>query len=119
MNANLRTAKFLMDQMDALKREYDELVAKERAEVLRRIVESIRVYGITPDEIMASLSEPTPDTPEPSKHTGSWVKNPGKRPIRYRDGKGNEWTGWSRVPLWVREYEAKGGSREDFRVKGT
>lgn len=41
----------------------------------------------------------------------------GKAPIKYRDSKsGNSWSGRGMTPVWLREYEAKGKSREDFAV---
>jgi DNA-binding protein H-NS len=138
--AKIRTAKAILEQIDKLKDEYEEIVAKEKESVIERVTDAIKTYGITLDELKKALIKidgwhpptavapplPTvihkmadePSEPEPSKHTGPWVKHPkGKRPIRYRDNKGNEWSGWSRVPSWIREHEANGGSREDFRVK--
>lgn len=41
----------------------------------------------------------------------------GKAPIKYRDPKtGNAWSGRGMTPVWLREHEASGKSREDFAV---
>lgn len=39
-----------------------------------------------------------------------------KPAAKYRDGKGNEWTGRGATPRWLSELEAAGKSREEFAV---
>jgi DNA-binding protein H-NS len=39
-----------------------------------------------------------------------------KPAVKYRDSKGNEWTGRGAAPKWLQAYEAEGKSREDFAV---
>lgn len=36
--------------------------------------------------------------------------------IKYKDDKGNTWTGRGVMPKWLREYEASGGSKDDLKV---
>lgn len=139
MSNKVRTAKFLLEQIEKLKEEYEEVVAREKDAVIKKVIDAITTYDIKIEDLKKALQkelaadswnppvnpapmvEPPPPPPAPvtpSKHTGPWVKKPqGKRPTRYKDDKGNEWSGWSRVPGWIREHEANGGSREDFRVK--
>lgn len=40
-----------------------------------------------------------------------------KAPAKFRDPKtGNSWSGRGLTPVWLREYEAKGGKRDDLAV---
>lgn len=44
---------------------------------------------------------------------------PGGEPIRFRGPNGEEWTGRGpKVPEWLRDLEAHGRNREEFRVSG-
>lgn len=37
---------------------------------------------------------------------------------KYRSPEGHRWSGQGVTPKWLREHEAKGGSRDDFLIKG-
>ena len=39
-----------------------------------------------------------------------------KVPVKYRDKKGNRWSGRGQTPRWLREAEAAGVKREEFLV---
>jgi DNA-binding protein H-NS len=39
-----------------------------------------------------------------------------KPPVKYRDAKGNTWTGRGATPKWLSAYEAEGRKREEFLV---
>ncbi|TGT42759.1 H-NS histone family protein [Mesorhizobium sp. M8A.F.Ca.ET.165.01.1.1] len=39
-----------------------------------------------------------------------------KPAVKYRDNKGNEWTGRGAAPKWLQAYEAEGKNREEFAV---
>jgi len=39
-------------------------------------------------------------------------------PVKYRDDKGNKWTGRGRPPLWLVAAEKAGKKRDSFLVKG-
>jgi DNA-binding protein H-NS len=42
-----------------------------------------------------------------------------KRPAKYRDpASGKTWAGVGMTPLWMKEYEAEGKTREDFATSG-
>jgi DNA-binding protein H-NS len=36
---------------------------------------------------------------------------------KYRDDKGNQWTGRGQPPRWLTAYEAEGRNREEFRIR--
>ncbi|AUX76424.1 H-NS family nucleoid-associated regulatory protein [Sinorhizobium fredii] len=42
---------------------------------------------------------------------------PVRMPPKFRDDKGNTWTGQGTTPIWIRELEEAGGSREQYRIK--
>lgn len=41
-----------------------------------------------------------------------------KVPPKFRHPDGHTWAGRGRKPLWVRDWEAQGGSIEDLRIEG-
>ena len=48
----------------------------------------------------------------------SGAKSRGKGEVKYRHPENGDitWTGRGRQPAWIKEHEAKGGSREDFAI---
>lgn len=80
------------------------------------------------EERMAKLAEIT-QTPAPVTRKGKTKKlatktakapskNKGKKaPAKFRDpATGNSWSGRGLTPLWLRDYETKGGKRADLAV---
>jgi DNA-binding protein H-NS len=43
-------------------------------------------------------------------------KTRAKPPVKYKDDKGNTWTGRGAAPRWLAAYESEGRSRLDFSV---
>lgn len=49
--------------------------------------------------------------------TGKTARSGEKRPIKFRDDKGNTWTGIGQQPRWVRDALLAGSTLEQFAVK--
>ena len=116
-----RTAQALRAEIERLQAEYEDVVRLEREGVLARIVDSMLAYGISVAEVNGAWKgrQGTPAAPAAADAapTTNHAKASGPRPIKYRDDKGNTWSGMARLPRWIEEHEKAGGSREDFRVK--
>lgn len=66
-------------------------------------------------ELLAELAELDRDTPaSPSKVTRTRVKSAERL---YQDDKGNSWKGFGPIPQWLKDAEAAGRGRSEFRVK--
>ncbi|MEM7662819.1 MAG: H-NS histone family protein [Pseudomonadota bacterium] len=114
-----------LDDMLDLRTEIDERVAKiaanEVAELESRL-EKLKNYVDSPAPKKEAAPAPAP---KPAKRKTK-AKTSGKRgpkkgtrvePKYVDKSSGNSWTGRGLTPLWIRDHEAKGGSREDFAVK--
>jgi hypothetical protein len=122
----------LREEEAALIKIGDEIAGRERAGVISRIVEGMRVYHITLAELRAALNgQPAPlpidlDSEagnEPKRRRAEWT--PERREaqrqaflkraerVMYRDNKGNEWNGLRQPPQWIKEWESKPGRSRD------
>ncbi len=90
-------------QIENLKRQKREVMAN-RNSALKGVVETVRDYGFTWEEIQEGISS-----------LSSKVKKE-KAPARYRKD-GMEWSGKDRKPLWVIEHLNAGGSIEDLTIQ--
>jgi DNA-binding protein H-NS len=101
----------MQEQAEALRR-------KEAEGVMERIREAIRTYGFKPRDLFGKGAAPKPRNGKANGTAASTTKvNPlvgFKRPVRYRDANGNEWTGMGLTPVWLREHIEQGASKEDF-----
>jgi DNA-binding protein H-NS len=80
----------------------------EKAGVIARIKEAIKVYGIAPRELYSS--KPGNVKPEQKKAVAGGP--------RFSDGMGNTWIGRGPYPQWVRDALKAGKQLEDFAVGG-
>ncbi len=97
-------------QMEALKQQEAELLAKEREPIIAQMKENIAAYNITAAELGFTLkkgkkaSKPATESEEK------------EAVIKYRDG-ANTWTGGrGRKPKWVTEKIAAGEDIEKYKV---
>ncbi len=93
--------KDIVKQIQELQKQADKLKAEERSKVLQEVREQISAFEFTAAELgfkgKASLA--------------------GKKvPTRYKDDKGNTWTGRGHRPGWLKAAIEKGAKLEDFLV---
>lgn len=91
----------IQEQIAALQKEADQLIAQQRAEVIDAIKSQIKTYGLTAKDL--GLLE------RPSSRAGIVV------PVKYRLND-DTWTGRGRKPKWLEDYLSQGGNLEALRV---
>ena len=92
--------------IEKLRKQADTLQRKKRKPVIMSIVQSMKEFDITPEEIIAAFSKPVA-----RGATRASV------PVKYKHPEtGATWTGRGKPPRWVVEAEASGKSRNDFLV---
>lgn len=93
----------LQAQIEELTQKRAELLQKERDSVLNDINAKIKMFGFKPADLYFGKAN-------------LGVYKPAAA-AKYR--KGNEtWSGRGRKPKWISEHLAKGGSADDFLIKG-
>ncbi len=96
-------------QLEALKQQEAELLAKEREPIITQMKENIAAYNITAAELGFTLSMG-------QKIAKATKKTSEEAVIKYRDGE-NTWTGGrGRKPKWVTEKIAAGEDIEKYKV---
>jgi DNA-binding protein H-NS len=108
----------LLQQIEKLKQEAEAIKRKEVAEVIERIREAIRYYGISAKDLGLSGKPSSPKTSGSSygKSRGAGVLRKGSA-IRYADGNGNSWSGFGPRPRWLKEALANGVQIEALTVR--
>jgi DNA-binding protein H-NS len=104
----------IQKQIDALQRQADEIKQKQAGEVIARIKEAIRHYGLTAADLGlvkgARKAVGAPVRKRAAKKTKA------KAAAKYRDESGRTWTGRGRRPKWFVDGLAAGKKAEDFAV---
>ena len=100
----------IQKQIDALQRQADEIKQKEAGEVIARIKEAIRHYGLTAADLGLARSSPKA-AGAPARKRGGKKSKP---VVKYRDDAGHTWTGRGRRPKWFVDGLAAGKKAEDF-----
>lgn len=96
-------------QMEALKQQETDLLAKEREPIIAQMKENIATYGITSAELGFTLSMG-------QKIAKATTKKKGDAVVMYRDGD-NTWSGGrGRKPQWVHDKVAAGEDIEKYKV---
>ena len=96
-----------------LQKQAEALKEKQRVPVIRSIIQDMRDYQITPEDIIAAFGSKAGKATKP-------VPAQVKKPVipKYRDpNTGSTWTGRGKPPRWITEAEAAGGSRNNFLIE--
>lgn len=95
-------------QIEELQKQANEIIEKERADVIADIREKISTYGITPEDLGLSSTKA-------SKGKG---KGHGSVAVKYKKGD-DQWTGRGRKPQWVQDVISKEGfeALEKYKVQ--
>lgn len=131
-----KTVEQIRQQIEKLRQQERELLAKEVSGVVARIREAVAHYQLTPEQIFGPLnatvsttskgrkgiSKPatgaTPAKPGSSRTKAPTVPKGTKLPAKYKDGAGNSWSGRGSQPRWLKAALASGAKLEDFAVAG-
>lgn len=93
--------KDIVKQIQELQKQADKLKAEERSKVLQEVREQISAFEFTAAELgFKGKASPA-----------------GKKvPVRYKDDKGNTWTGRGHRPGWLKAAIDSGAKLDDFLV---
>jgi DNA-binding protein H-NS len=108
----------IQKQIETLQREADKLKRKEIDDVISKIKEAIRVYGLTAADLALDDKPARRRGPTAVKRGRPAGKAKGKASSapKFRDEAGNVWGGRGPRPQWLREALAAGKSLQDFAV---
>lgn len=99
--------------IEDLERERDAKLGDARAALLQEVEERSAALGLTAAQLIGGRQGGRAEAKKPKSKRAA--AEPSE--IRYRDPKsGGTWTGNGRIPRWIKEVEASGRNREEFRV---
>ena len=101
----------LQKQIEALQSQAAKVKSVEVAGVVKRIRDSVAMYGLTPQDIFGSRAV-TPRAKAIGKKGGG--KGDAVAAAKYVDGKGGIWGGRGKRPRWLQEALAAGRKLEDY-----
>ncbi|WP_029890020.1 H-NS histone family protein [Polycyclovorans algicola] len=94
----------LINQIEALKRQAEDVRRQELKSVIDEIKVSMEKYGITLSDLQSAM--------------GRGGKKKTTVAPKYRNPAGGQtWTGRGRAPRWLADAEAKGQSRDAFLIR--
>jgi DNA-binding protein H-NS len=96
-------------KIQALQAEAEKLRKQEAGEVIDRIKEAIKHYGLTMADLFSGGTQQRASRPANRRQRTASA-------ARYADGQGNEWGGRGPRPRWLRDALAAGKKLDDFQV---
>ena len=96
---------------------------KNKAPAIKKVVALMKKLGVTVADLQGTATAAAKGRRGRPAGTGKKTKGKaktkragGKVAVKYRDDKGNTWTGRGKTPRWILTAEAAGKSREQFKV---
>ena len=114
--------------VDALKTRIADLQKKlaaaesSKAPAIKKVKTLMKKLGVTVEDLAGKLDSADPSPRRRGRPRKSAVDKPAKSAglrkvaIKYRDEKGNTWTGRGKTPRWLVEAEKAGRSRDAFKI---
>lgn len=107
-------------QIAKLQAQAEALRAKEVTEVVARIRETMKRYGLTAADIGGATAKASKDAVfAPAKPKGKVTAKRTARKIKFADGKGGTWSGIGKRPQWFRDALAAGKKLEELLAKAS
>ena len=107
----------LQDQIVALSARAEALRKKESVDVIAKIKDAIRSYGITSADLFGTSSGLKSGSGATKGSRSTKAVKPVASAVKFADGKGGVWTGRGPRPNWLRDALTAGKSTDDFRVQ--
>jgi DNA-binding protein H-NS len=108
----------IQQQIEVLKQKAEAVRRKEVTDVITRIKEAVKHYGLTASDLGLAGAKGKPAAKPVGKRA---AKKPtaAKAPAeaKFRDEAGNTWGGRGKRPQWLRDALAAGKTLADFAVK--
>lgn len=103
-------------QIALLQRKQETLRKKHRAPMIKNIVQKMREFAITPDELVQALgSKPGTRAARQTVRTSAKPKT-AVQPKYLHPKTGETWSGRGKAPRWLTAAEAAGEKREHFLI---
>jgi DNA-binding protein H-NS len=109
----------LQSQIAKLQAKAEEIRKSEVGQVIAQIRAAIEHYRLTAADLGFSRSGAATAKVLPRKQAARKAVKKARKfvvPVRYRDDKGNTWTGRGNKPRWLAAALAEGKKQDDFRV---
>ena len=111
----------LQSQIAKLQAKAEEIRKSEVGQVIAQIRAAIEHYRLTAADLGftragAATAKPLPGKPGGRKEKAVKKVKKFVVPVRYRDDKGNTWTGRGNKPRWLAAALAEGKKQDDFLV---
>jgi DNA-binding protein H-NS len=104
MRKELNSISEIKKEIARLQRDADKLKQKTRSKIVSDILRSMKENDLSPEDIAQAFHK-------------THLKEKVVSTIRYRHPDGHTWTGRGRTPIWIKQIESEGRSREDYAVK--
>lgn len=105
----------IQSQIAELQKRAEALLAADRSDAIKTIVELIAAFRLTARDIGLTRSNATGSAAEKSVSKAAPSRRP-KVPAKFSDSQGNAWSGRGLQPTWMRKALAEGASLDSFRV---
>jgi DNA-binding protein H-NS len=108
----------IQQQIEVLKQKAEAVRRKEVTDVIARIKEAIKHYGLTASDLGLAGAKAKPAAKPVGRRAAKKTKA-AKAPAeaKFRDEAGNTWGGRGKRPQWLRDALAAGKTLADFAVK--
>jgi DNA-binding protein H-NS len=106
----------IQHQIAALQAEAEKIRRKELDDVIGRIREAIKFYGITATDLGLERKA-APKTATRRRQAAGKASAKAAPVVAFQDGQGGTWGGRGKRPQWLRDALAAGRSLDEFRVK--
>ena len=113
LNLDTMSAEELNELIEQATAKRDEKMEGAKQAFLEEMESKAAALGMSLEGLLGKRSrssDVSSKTRKPRRDAGTPV------PVKYRGPDGEEWTGRGRPPNWLAALEAKGKTREDFRV---
>ena len=116
-----RTLAQINAEIEKLKKQAQELKSREVREVVARIKQAIKHYGLTPRDLFGKAGAAGAPAGRGKAKTSAnaaprRTKSKAAGVIRFRDEAGNGWVGRRKRPNWFKAALAAGKTLQDFAI---
>lgn len=102
-------------QIKKLEEQHRQLTLRRRANEIKNIVQTMREYGLSPQDILPAFAGEHRKKEDPDKSLLRKSRGP-VEPKYHHPETGETWSGRGRAPRWLVAAESAGADRGEFRL---